>query len=61
MAKYFPHTENMGRPKVANPKTISIGVRLTQEQYDKLKAYSKESGKTITEIVIAGLKPVIGD
>lgn len=41
----------MGRPKVDNPKKKSIGIRMSDEEREKLLRYASEHNKTITEIV----------
>ena len=49
--------KKMGRPTEC-PKDIRIGLRLTQEQNEKLNACMKELGKTKTEILMIGLEKV---
>ena len=41
----------MGRPKIDNPKQKSIGIRMSDEEREKLLQYASEHGKTITEVV----------
>lgn len=41
----------MGRPKSDNPKQKSIGIRMSDEEREKLLRYASEHDKTITEVV----------
>ena len=41
----------MGRPKIDNPKQKSIGIRMSEEEREKLLQYASEHDKTITEVV----------
>lgn len=41
----------MGRPKIDNPKQKSIGIRMSDEEREKLLQYASEHDKTITEVV----------
>lgn len=41
----------MGRPKIDNPKQKSIGIRMSEEEREKLLRYASEHDKTITEVV----------
>lgn len=41
----------MGRPKIDNPKQKSIGIRMSEEEREKLLQYALEHDKTITEVV----------
>ena len=44
----------MGRPKVGNPKTKTVAMRLTPEQYDEVNAYSRNKGQTVTKTLLQG-------
>jgi hypothetical protein len=46
----------MGRPKVVSPRLKSVGVRLTEEEYNKLKKYASEHNLTITELILQGIQ-----
>ncbi|MBP3233036.1 MAG: CopG family transcriptional regulator [Eubacterium sp.] len=46
----------VGRPKADNPKSIAIGVRLTVEDYEKLKNDVASHDITISEAVLQGLE-----
>lgn len=46
----------MGRPKSASPKLKSVGIRLTDGDYEKLKKYASEHNLTITQAVLRGIK-----
>ena len=39
----------MGRPKVDHPKLKSVGIRLSDENYQKLMEYNESHNMTITE------------
>ena len=41
----------MGRPKIDKPKQKSIGIRMSDEEREKLLQYASEHDKTITEVV----------
>ena len=41
----------MGRPKIDKPKQKSIGIRMSEEEREKLLQYASEHDKTITEVV----------
>lgn len=41
----------MGRPKTDNPKQKSIGIRMSDEEREKLLQYASEHDMTITEVV----------
>ena len=40
-----------GRPKIDKPKQKSIGIRMSEEEREKLLRYASEHDKTITEVV----------
>ena len=41
----------MGRPRIDKPKLKSIGIRMSEEEREKLLQYASEHDKTITEVV----------
>ncbi len=41
----------MGRPKAENPKQKSIGIRMSEEERQKLLQYASKHDMTITEVV----------
>ena len=43
--------KKMGRPMSENPKIYRIGVRLTEEEYQKLNKYCIQRGLTKTEFI----------
>lgn len=45
----------MGRPKSDSPKLKSVGIRMTDEEYEKLKKYASEHDLTITEVLLKGM------
>lgn len=48
-----------GRPKSANPKNVNVGLRMTDEQYQKLKAYAEKSGETVSKVLLEALEAYI--
>lgn len=51
----------MGRPKSPSPKKKSIGIRLSDSDYEKLKQYAAEHNQTITQAVQQGIARMIGN
>ena len=49
----------MGRPKIENPNTINLTVRINKELNDKLNEYCKIKGVTKGEIVRRGILDII--
>lgn len=45
----------MGRPKSDSPKMKSVGIRLTEEEYEKLRKYAADRNLTITEALQKGI------
>jgi hypothetical protein len=45
----------MGRPKSDSPKLKSVGIRLADEDYEKLIEYASEHNLTITQVLLKGL------
>ena len=45
-----------GRPKIDNPRKIAIGVRLTEDEYKKLKSDVASHDMTISEAVLKGVE-----
>ncbi len=41
----------MGRPKVDNPKIHRVSVRLTKDEYEKLKKYVLKHNTTVSKIL----------
>lgn len=46
----------MGRPKLDKIKDHIVTVRLSEEEHDKLKAFSDKHQMTITETIKAGIE-----
>lgn len=46
----------MGRPKSENPKNKNLSVRMTEEEYREILAYSSERGQTITKTLLEGFE-----
>lgn len=45
---------NRGRPKIKDSKSKQVRVRLTESQYDILKAFSKARDISMSEILVKG-------
>ncbi len=46
----------MGRPKVDNPKKNIIGLKMTDDQVKRLKAYAAAYDKTVSEVIQSALE-----
>ena len=49
-----------GRPKIENPKTHDIKIRVDDITYDKLMKYCEENNTTKTEATRLGLEKLLG-
>lgn len=49
----------MGRPKVDEPKTKTIGIRVTHNEYRVLKEYALKHDMTMTEMMLKGARRLI--
>ena len=47
-----------GRPKAEEPKNKIVTLRLTEEQYSRLEAYSKKNKLTKTQVILEGLEEI---
>ena len=50
----------MGRPKLDNPKFITIKARIDEETNKKIMNYCQSTGKTRTEVVREGILLILG-
>ena len=50
-----------GRPKAEDPKNRIVTLRLTQEQYSRLEAYSENKSLTKTQVILEGLERIYSD
>lgn len=48
----------LGRPIKPDAKRDGVNIRLTKEESDMLRELSKKTGKTRTDIMVAGLKRI---
>ena len=48
----------MGRPKLDEIKDRIVTVRMSAEEYEKLKAYARDHQQTMTEIIKQGINLV---
>jgi NRPS condensation-like uncharacterized protein len=46
----------MGRPKVDNPKKNLIGLKMTDDEVKRLKAYAQAHDKTVSEVIQGALE-----
>lgn len=51
----------MGRPKSDNPKSVFVGVRLTEETVEKLDECVKDDGSSRSEIIRKGIERIYED
>ena len=51
----------MGRPKADDPRKIALGVRVTDSEYKAIKEYAIEHNMTITEMLLKGVRDLIGE
>ena len=49
----------MGRPKSEDPKDKRVNLRMTTEQYERLKEYADKLGVSITDAVSASIEETI--
>lgn len=45
-----------GRPRLENPRTQGIFIRLTEDEHTNIKSYAKEHNLTITQTLVEGFK-----
>lgn len=45
----------IGRPKSESPKSNFVGIRLSDEDYEKLIKYASEHHLTITQTILEGV------
>lgn len=45
----------MGRPIAENPKSRTIGVRFTEEEYQRLKKYAAKNKTTAAQVLHKGM------
>lgn len=41
----------MGRPAVENPKKHMVGLKMTDDEIERLKTYAAKKGKTVSEVL----------
>ncbi len=49
----------MGRPKVANAKSKSVTIRITEEAHKKLSEYAAEHKTTMTDVILQSLEKLL--
>ena len=49
----------MGRPKAKHPKENKVAIRLSDDEYSKLKEYADKHNKTMTQVVRKGVENII--
>lgn len=45
-----------GRPKSENPKKNFVGLKLNNDEMERLKAYAKKHKLTMSEVLVRGLE-----
>ena len=48
----------VGRPAEDNPKRSPVTIRLTSDDYSRLKEYSEQHSKTMTQVIMEGIELV---
>ncbi len=48
----------VGRPAEDNPKRSPVTIRLTSNDYSRLKEYSEQHSKTMTQVIMEGIEMV---
>lgn len=48
----------VGHPFSDNPKRSPVTIRLTSEEYSRLKEYSEKHSKTMTQVIMEGIEMV---
>ena len=46
----------MGRPKSDNPKNYVAGLKMTEEEYVKLKEYASKHNMTVSQVLQKGIE-----
>ncbi len=49
----------MGRPKAEKPKNKMIGLRLSEEEYERFKKYAENKGMTVTSVLYAKVNEIL--
>lgn len=49
---------SQGRPRIENPKTDRLFIRVTPEEKEAIHSFAKESGKTLLELIYKGIEAV---
>ncbi|MBQ3795998.1 MAG: CopG family transcriptional regulator [Butyrivibrio sp.] len=47
-----------GRPAIDNPRRSPVTVRLTADEYSRLKEYAELHSQTITQVILEGIEMV---
>ena len=50
-----------GRPKVEDPRIKSLGIRLTPDEYERIRMYASAHNMTVTELVLKGIDMVMSE
>lgn len=51
-------TPSQGRPRIENPKTERLFIRVTPEEKDEIHSFAKENEKTLLQLIYAGIESV---
>lgn len=52
-------TNKMGRPKLDEPRSKNIQVRVTEQEYEKIKECARRNNCTATQLVREGIQKVL--
>ncbi len=51
----------MGRPPVEEVRDQRVNLRLTETEYNRLKAYASKCNTTMTKVILKKLEDIISD
>lgn len=49
---------SQGRPRIENPKTERLFIRVTPEEKEEIHSFAKESGNTLLSLIYKGIDAV---
>ena len=47
---------SQGRPRIENPKTERLFIRVTPKEKEEIHTFAKESGNTLLELIYKGIE-----
>lgn len=51
-------TPSQGRPKIDNPKTERLFIRVTPQEKEEIHAFARETGNTLLDLIYKGIESV---